>query len=288
MSKIITISVPFPGAKRPLEEGKKLGMWDFILLDGDTIEVPPADVYILAAWHPIYEMLMGLRGKIGVMWTSSAGEMDFEPVEQGYLHQINGDPRISFIWFGDPALAQVYPEKGFYAPYPFDVDSVNRPEVEKKDIATLFCPAGLKKNLLNQLLAMKLVQRERKLTLHTNIKGYDEILMGLDCVHHEWLPQQEYNELIASARVNLACSWCETFNYNVAEAAFLGTISVISPTIPLPGRRVKEVNNPVHIAEQIVFCMSSYSFKNTLESVKIQLRIRNRECKRIISERLQS
>jgi len=285
MDKIITIAVPFPGAKRPFEEGQKLGIWDFILLDGNTIEVPPADVYILAAWHPVYEMLMGLKGKIGVMWTSSAGEMDFEPVEQEYLRRLNEDPKISFIWFGDPGLAQVFPEKGFYAPYPFDVDSIKRPEVEKRDIATLFCPAGPKKNILNQLLAMKLAQVERKLTLHTNIRGYDNILRDMDCVRHEWLLDMEYKELLASARINLACSWCETFNYNVAEAAMMGTISVTSPTIPLSGLMVKSPNNPVHIAERILEAVSN-SWEDTLAWVRSDLEVRNQECKRIISERL--
>ena len=193
---------------------------------------------------------------------------------------------ISFIWFGDPALAQLYPEKGFYAPYPFDVDSIVKPEVEKKDIATLFCPAGPKKNILNQLLAMKLVQKEGKLTLHTNIRGYDNVLRDLDYIRHEWLPNVEYRELLACAKVNLACSWCETFNYQTAEAALLGTISVISRTIPIQGLLVENPNNPVHIAEQIMKCGNKDYIKSSLDSIKVQFRIRNQECKRILSKRL--
>ncbi len=286
--KIVSLSVPFPGAKRPLEEGKKLGMWDFVLLEGEKIAIPPADVYVFAAWHQIYEQLLGLGGKVGILWTSSAGEMDFEPVEQEYLRRIREDPRISFVWFGDIALAKIYPEKGFYAPYPFDVDGVNPPNVDKKEIATLFCPTGPKKNILNQLLAMKLVQRERKLTLHTNVQGYESLLndvRGIDAIRHEWLPQVEYTELLASAKVNLACSWCETFNYNVAEAAACGTISVISETIPLDGLVVKDPNNPVHIAERILEgCGTQYI--DTLGMVREEIKIRNKECKRILGERL--
>ena len=286
-NRICTLSVPFPGAKRPFEEGAKLHMWEFVLIGGSRVAIPPADVYILAAWHSAYELLLGLstESKVGVMWTSSGGEMDFEPIEQEYLARIKEDPRISFIWFGDPALAQLYPEKGFYAPYPFDVNKVVDPHVEKKDIATLFCPTGPKKNILNQLLAMKLVQRERKLTLHTNVHGYEVILRDLDCVRHEWLPDVEYRSLLACARVNLACSWCETFNYNVAEAATLGTVSVTSETIPIGGLRVKDPNNPVYIAEKVLMgCGARHS--NILEMVRGEFKIRNQECKRILMEKL--
>lgn len=264
-------------------------MWEFILLSGKRIEIPPADIHILAAWHRVYEMLLGLDGKIGVLWTSSGGEMDLEPVEQEYLKRLNEDPRISFIWFGDPSLAQVYPKKGFYAPYPMDVDGyVNvNPHVEKKDIATLFCPTGPKKNILNQLLAMKLVQGSRKLTLHTNIHGYDNILEDMDHVCYEWLLDMEYRELLASAKINLACSWSETFNYNVAEAALLGTVSVISSTIPLPGMIVRNPNSPIHIAEQILHCVEGGSHEgDILEEVRAWLRLNNHECKRILAEKL--
>lgn len=261
-------------------------MWEFVLLEGERIAIPPAEVYIFAAWHPVYEQLLGLGGKIGILWTSSGGEMDFEPVEQAYLEMINRDPRISFIWFGDTSLARIYPQKGFYAPYPMDVDGVNLPDVEKKDIATLFCPTGPKKNILNQLLAMKLVQRGRKLTLHTNIRGYDNILRELDCIRHEWLPDVEYRSLLACTKVNLACSWCETFNYNVAEASLLRTVSVTSSTIPGPGLRVVEVNNPVHIAEKILAGLENYPMEGILSSTRVQLKLRNQECKRILMEKL--
>ena len=281
------MSVPFPGAKRPLEEGKKLNMWEFVLIEGPRVSIPSADIYILAAWHPAYQDLLGLstESKVGVMWSSSVGEMDFEPVEQEYLRKIREDPRISFIWFGDPSLAKIYPEKGFYAPYPMDVDGVVDPHVEKKDIVTLFCPTGPKKNILNQLLAMRLVQKEKGLTLHTNIQGYDSILKELDCVRHGWLPQVEYYELIASARLNLACSWCETFNYNVAEAALLGTMSVVSETIPIEGLRVKNPNSSVSIAEQILAGWG-IQLSDTLNMIREQLRVRNHEAKRILSEKL--
>jgi len=276
--KIVGIAAPFPGAKRPLEEGAKLGLWEFILVGGKDREFfPDADIYILAAWHPVYREFMGLGAgsKLGVLWTSSGGEMDLEPIEQEYLWELNRDPRISFIWFGDPALAQVYPEKGFHLPYPLAVDGVIAPNVDKRDIVTLFCPTGPKKNIFNQLLAMKMIQRERKMVLHTNIYGYDKILKEVDHVRHGWLPDEDYQRLLASARVNLACSWCETFNYNAGEAGLLGTVSVISKTIPLPGLTVGDPSNPTHIAEKILEGIDSNSNEGILSSMRKQLEVRN-------------
>ena len=222
-----------------------------------------------------------------MMWTSSVGEMDFTPVEQEYLRSILADPRISFIWFGDESLARLYPRKGFWAPYPLDVDGLGSPyqDPHKEDIATLFCPTGLKKNILNQLLAMKLVQRSRKLTLHTNLQSYDHILKDLDCVHHDWLPEAEYHKLIASAKVNLGVSWCETFNYQIAEAALVGTASVISPTILLPGIGIKNPNDPSEIASTILDCLSHGICDMRDKTVEF-LTERNRQALKILKDKL--
>ena len=220
------------------------------------MKIPQAEVYILGAWHPMYRDLLELPGKVGVLWTSSPGEMDFEPVEREYLDFLRNSPQVKFIWFGDVSLARCYPEKSFWAPYPLEVEGELEPYlkvIKKKDIATLLCPSGPKKNIYNQLLAMKLVQREKdvKLTLYTNVTGYDDILSEIDHVKVGWLGEFDYRTLVASAKVNLACSWAETFNYNVAEAIILGTQSVISKTIPHDGSVVENPNDPEEIARNI-------------------------------------
>lgn len=255
----VAITAPFPGTRRVLEEGYKMGMWECVVLDGGSIHIPQADVYILGAWTPSYERLLHLPGKIGLVWTSSVGEMDFTPIEQGYLQAILRDPRISFVWFGDESLAQAYPQKGFYAPYPLCMKGAEPPTAEKRDIATLFCPTKPSKNILSQLVAMKLVQRQMGLTLYTNAQGYDTVLAEIDHVRRGWLPDPEYRALLASARVNLCCSWAETYSYQCAEAGLAGTRSVISPTIPLPGKRVGNPNDPSEIAEAIISCVNRSS-----------------------------
>jgi glycosyltransferase involved in cell wall biosynthesis len=253
---ITALSAPFPGARRPLEEGAKLGLWDFVLLDGAVHipKFPKSDIYLLAAWHPAYEQLLALGDKRGIVWSSSVGEMDFTPIEQRYLWEIERDPRIDFLWFGDKGLALAHPQKGFYAPYPLSCNA-SSPQVKKEDIATLFCPTKPSKNIYTQLCALKIVQKQTKLTLHTNIQGYDAILSELDHVRHGWLPQPGYQKLIASARVNLAVSWAETFNYQCAEALLWGTPSVTSYTVPIPGMQVRNANDAEEIAESIVMLL---------------------------------
>jgi len=249
------MSVNFPGAKRPLEEGAKLGWWQFVLLEGSRVNIPPTDCYIFAAWSPYYSHLMSL-GRIGILWTSSLAEMEFTPIEQAYLNQILSDPRISFVWFGDRSLAQLHPEKGFYAPYPLDPFIPGVAQVQKEDYITLFCPTKLSKNIHNQLCAVALLQKERKLTLYTNVPVSEDI----EHVPFGWVPQEQYHQLVARARVNLAVSWAETFHYGCAEAALLGTASVVSPALdwyPIPALRVKNPNNPLEIKEKILFALDN-------------------------------
>lgn len=232
--RVVALSVPFPGVSRVLKESEKVGMLKFCPIGGDRVAIPPADVYILGAYHPFYDQLLPhLDGKIGVLWTSSAGEMQLEPVEQDYLHRLLVDPRIDFIWFGDPGLAAVFKDKGFYSPYPMSLD-VQRPDVPKQDIVTLFCPTTAKKNILTQILAVALVQREVDVTLHVNF-GIDPALKaatGLRVVEHGWLERGEYVRLLASSRANLAVSLAETFCYAAAESVLMGTPCVLSSAIP--------------------------------------------------------
>ena len=283
---ITFLTLPFPGVRRVGEEGKKLGLWELVIIEGERINIPAADTYILGSWHPAYSQLLGLNGKIGILVTSSAGELDMEPIEQEWLHQILIDPRISFIWFGSESLSQVFPEKSFFAPYPLSAD-IKPPDIQKQNIITLFCPTGFKKNIYSQLCALAIIQRQRNLTLHTNVQGYNHILSMLDCVRHGWLPTEDYHRLLASARVNLACSWCETFNYNVAEAGLLGTPSVVSPTIdwyPLPELMVKNPNDPLEIREKIVYALHNTLGSKISQEIKKVAQERNQRLKEIIKE----
>ena len=255
VESIVALTLPFPGVSRVFEEAQKLNMLKLVVVDGE-IALPPARVYILGAWAPIYSVLLSYLpadSKVGILWTSSCGELSLEPIEQDYLSQIDINPRIKFIWFGDPSLAQVYSEKGFYAPYPLKTD-VEVPHVEKQNIVTLFCPPTLKKNILVQLVAITLLQRTYNIILHTNVPIDPRFAerIGLKFTVHPWMQREEYDKLIASSKLNFAVSLAETLNYQSAEAALLGTASVVSHSIPWMKNSslpiVQNANDPLEIA----------------------------------------
>ena len=250
--------MPFPGVRRALQEGAHLGLWRHIELDKPQ-QIPLNDIMLLGAWHPQYEQLLVARKpRWGVLWTSSPGEMDMAGAEIGqrgveveYLHRILQDPRISFIWFGDPALAQMFPDKGFYAPYPLHIPpSAPREEPQPPGYATLFCPNTLKKNTFSQLLAAQILHDQMGLSLETNIPI--SWLISLPAQVHGWLPDREYQRVLGGSRLNLCCSWAETFSFQAAEAALLGVPSLGTRTIPwLPEWAIcDEPNSPTAIAAQ--------------------------------------
>lgn len=296
--KITAITAPFPGAKRPLQEGAKLGWWEYVELGGDRrdpVEIPLSDIYIFGAWHPGYDRLINdLRiykeKQIIVMWTSSVGEVDLCPPEQYYLPMLLKGDVIDKIWFGDIGFNRAYPEKSFYARYPLCVDHVIRPHFwDKRDTITLMCPSTSKKNILAQLLAVKLLQDSGvEFVLETNIEGYDWVLKDINHRRHSWLEQSQYNKVLGDAKVNLAVSHCETFNYQVAEAALLGTPSVISPVIPLTGNPVKNTGSVLEIATQIekVFTNPVVYAKQAWEGIIGESLARNNQTRKVLEKEL--
>ena len=247
---IVALSAPFPGVSRVFEEGEKLGLWTFHLVERET-DIPPADTYILGAWSPAYDaMLSRLSGKVGVLWTSSAGEMDLEPVEIEMLRHVLRDPRIDFIWFGDQSLGKMW-DKGFYCPYPLDYRP--EPSCDPQRVISLWAPGTLKKNLLNQLLAVSAFQGEgNSVKLYTNVSLDPIRRLGitLDAVEFGWLDRKRYHEILRRSLVNLSTSWAETFSYQMAEATMLGVPTVSSSAIRW-GRGEVMPNDPEDITREI-------------------------------------
>ena len=198
--KILALSLPFPGVCRVLEHGKGLELWKFICLKPEHPPIPGADIVMLGAWSPSYSSLIESLHfeRLGVLWTSSAGEMGFESYEQQALRAILENPKISFVWFGDKSLARLFPEKGFWAPYPLDIPSPLPAVLPKSDIMTLFCPDTAKKNTFNQLVAAVFLQRKLGfLRLETNIGIPEVIRSELRCRQHGWLPEDKYKSILS-------------------------------------------------------------------------------------------
>ncbi len=261
MSKVVFLTAPFPGVIRVGQEGQKLGLWDLLVLDPLTQQrLPLADCYILGAWHPqeypdILDILVEQKKQVGVCWTSGPGEVGLEMEEMSFLRTILDDQRISFIWFGSKALAEIFPEKGFFAPYPLAIPLEMPPQTEKGLTMTLLCPSTAKKNIFNNLLAAQVLQRRRGLMLVTNVdprilaffsRGLNSYAPSM------WIRQPEYEGFLRESQINLAVSWSETFSYQVAEACMAGAPSVVAKTtwwMP-PEFKVEDPNNPLELAHR--------------------------------------
>lgn len=252
---IHAISAPFPGVTQVLRHGRDLGLWDLTVLGDGEVGVRDADLYLLGAWHPIYEEVLhalsaNRKSKFVVLWTSSAGEVGLEPVELEFLRGILADERIARVWFGHRPLAQAFSEKGFYAPYPVRLPSAEpAPALEEERTMTLFCPPTLKKNLFSNQVAASLLAQRGGLVLETNCPVPEVLARRLPHRQYDWLPEERYRPLLAASRLNLCASWCETLNYQSLEAAFLGVPNVGSRAIPwLPAWACAEPSDPMSIA----------------------------------------
>lgn len=267
-TKIHAISVNFPGVVKSLKHGVDLGLWDLTVIGEGPIQIPKADAYILGAWHDCYFQLLNRlpeKSRVAVLWASSAGEMDLEPIEVLSLTRLLEIKRVDCIFFSTHALADSF-EKGVYFPYPIHLTvPLCRKAAKKEDIITLFCPPTLKKNIFNQLLAVKAIQKHfkglgRKMELHTNLKSYEIVMgwLGLDFKMHGWLPENDYFSMLSRAKCNLGVSWAESFNYQVLEAALCNTFSVVSSAVwwyPEKSLVVANPNEPKNISEKILECI---------------------------------
>lgn len=265
--RILGVTAPYPGVRRVFEEGEKVGLMDvWVVGEGPKGIGWEQEVIILGSWNSDYASIVDTlkkEKKIGVLWTSSMGEVGLEGAELQLLWEVVNNKDISFIWFGDRSLGRLF-DKGFYAPYPLDYKL--SPIQPKQNIVTLFCPPTLKKNIYNQLVAIKFLQeREKELILHTNIpldKSLIEFL-GLRCVVHPWMQRRQYDELLASSRLNFAVSFAETFNYQCAEAIMLGTPCIVSSTVRLiTSGTVWDNNSPEKICDTALDILYTPSFLN--------------------------
>jgi len=273
-SCIKTISLPFPGVEAFCKNLSAVAGTEHFTLGKDEIKLSSDSIIIFGAWHPIYETLLNkIPNKKGVLWTSSAGEMEMTPngVEILYLNEIfnllnKGD--LDFIIFTDLKLFEVYKQdKIYYLPAPMDLNSAVFPVKPKEDREgiSLLTPVKLTKNLFNNLLAVKLIQKEFDIKLYTNLKPYEPIIksLGLKYQIFDWLPREEYFKIISKMQVNLAVSWCgEYWNYQVMEAGLKGIPSIVSvgaTYYPFESLKVGNPDDPVEIADRIRYVLKYFS-----------------------------
>jgi hypothetical protein len=240
--------------------GEGLGLWEYMSLPNPEIyqQLKECESLILGGWDPTYKhLLQKTSQRRMVWWASSLGEIWLEPVELTFLQQILATPEVDLIIFGDPEAAEAFQtERTLHLPYPVDLQRFQTYQSSsEKDGICIFGPSTLKKNLLNMLAAVKLIQKEQPITLHLNKPDAAKLAewLGVRHQYHPWLPEAEYYSLLVKMKVSLQASYAESWGYSSLEAALLGTVPVTSRTVRwnVPVLTVNNVNSPASIAEKI-------------------------------------
>lgn len=160
---------------------------------------------------------------------------------------------------------------------------------------SLFCTAGPRKNLSNQLLACSMVE---DLELHINGLSQNPEFARLmkdlkvQTIDHGWMEKSQYTSVIREMDLGLQVTFAETFNYVVVEHFVQGIPVVCSHMIPvaawdkrLDPLLVNRADSPEDIAQTI---KRVYADRENLSSLVRQsvkdLAIRNNAA---LKERLQ-
>ncbi|MDI6860137.1 MAG: hypothetical protein QMC85_06555, partial [Methanocellales archaeon] len=267
---IYTVSLGFPGVEAYFRNLEAIGLSKHITLKQNMQLTIPKDAVVLFGPYtePYKELIPKIPNRKGVLFTSSSGEIGLTPnmIETVFLERtlaLLDDGGIDFVLFSDPKMAEIFKRNGvLHCPCPIAPNLVKYDRnVEKTDGISLFCPAKLSKSIYGNLLAVKLIQEKRDIKLHTNLKGYENLIkmLGIDAEIHDWLPTEHYHKLLSSMGVNLAVEWCGSyFNYNVVEAALLGVPSVVNAVAdfyPLDEIAVRNPDDPTEIADKVNYAL---------------------------------
>ena len=221
-------------------------------------KIDPESVVILGGWSPSYlNIINKIPNKKGVLFCSFVGEAEMAPnlVELGYLLDIIEllkKGRIDFIIFSDEKLYKALElADTYYMPCPLEIKKF---EVKNRTNGlSLFCPPKLTKNIFGNLLGARLTKKQ----LYTNLKSYEKIIKSLKIKAKvtDWLPRDEYENLISKMECNLAVSILgEYWNYQVMEAGLMGVPSVVNSKAdyyPLNDLKVENPGDPCEIKEKI-------------------------------------
>lgn len=188
---------------------------------------------LFGGWSPVYDVFMkGIRSrrtKMGVYWTSSAGQVDISE-EAGLLDSLIRSRRLKHKLFANGelagALSGIYdnvkhlPDTVFF---PEDVAMNKRERKEDGLVFSLFCsPFEYKrKNVLNTLLALSMLKRRYTLYLNGLSKNrfYRNILKKLRIKYRDfgWMTDEKYQAALCEIDLGLQISFAETFNHVAAE-----------------------------------------------------------------------
>ena len=232
---------------------------------------------IFGAWsHYYYRALKQLRSeevKVGLLWTSPVGQMGFSPnfVEVSYLFIIKDLLRsgmLDLLFVPTKritrAFKQIFGEdKVKYLPNTYDVEGVRSKYLDSslqpvENWVSLYSPFGVRKNLLNQMVAAKLAG----VKLHMNnlvppLRDFAD-LIELDYVDMGWMSSEAYFRSIQTMQCGLKVSYSETFDYSLFDhfvfevpCLFSRTIEWVDPEEPWLNLIVDNFDDPNEIAAKL-------------------------------------
>lgn len=242
-------------------------------------EVEPSMVLFGGFCGAYNKLIPSLRAQgvpVGVWYCSSIGQTGFsyeyiEVTQLTSLLEALRKKELDFLWMGNRLVAESLKHLApvDYLPYLIPVKKIQQSvtrHTEKDDNinVSLFCPFTLRKNVLNQLTAVSILQHENpKIKLHVNDMGepwrmYADQL-GLRLQEHGWMTRPTYLWNVKRMDVGLQVSYCETGNYVSMEHFALGTPCVMSHTQSWAGRDkyitgelvVDNFDSPVEIAGKV-------------------------------------
>ena len=267
--RICAVTVPYPGVRQWLEHGYKENLWDYVLLQDQSVVVGMGYEWIMfGAWNPAYNPIAAKAKaagvKVAVAWSSSATEMEHAPVEIDAVMDLQRRGIVDAWLCLQPDMAGYFPN-GRHLPAPVHLDPEPHQDEEPSGIG-FYAPATLKKNIFPQLLAIQRVQELHPymdLTLKTNLAPYKGVMEAYGIKHElqDWAPRDEHLARLSKCRMHMCASHAESFCYGAADAMMMGVPVVGSPTIDwLPDAwKTSNPNSPKAILEVMERHLSGYA-----------------------------
>jgi len=225
------------------------------------------DLVILGGYH--YEYLNILnhiqRPTRALLITSTLGQMELTG-DYNFLkpsHEMLNMGIIDYLFLGSETLYKtfktLYNDKSIlYFPYP--IHPLKPSGIYKEKVFGMFAPNHPRKNILNQIYAFIISNKDYNLI--TNIPIYTNYPR---IQYVNWLPRKDYLEMIESCRAILNVFYTESLCYTTIEAMSLGTPVIFSPAIKqalkikdnmFKSLYVENPDNVVEIAEKIKYISS--------------------------------
>ena len=208
-----------------------------------------AKLIIWGGWSNAYSSQMYIFNKKriaqAIWFASSSAQVEFSQIEYKYFKHILKllrDKYVQYLFFCGgktfEGLKDLHKNIVYFPPTLREI-TAEKKNLEGKNI-DLFIPSHYRKNIFNQLLAVK--NATERFDLHTNLGGeYQDFvrLLRIFAKNYPWQSDEEYYSMIASMSLGLQVTFCESFNYCVAEHFALGIPCMTASNIPFVTRNEK-------------------------------------------------